>query len=236
MPVTRLLRGPRTTVQTGQAIICAALALEAEIIKREFEGEPWGTNFADISEYIGRAADDGCRGVVSFGVAGGLCPLLRAGDIVVGSEIVGQNETIATDDVWSAWLLSAIPTAVYGPIAGVDVPVIASTSRAELRLRSGALTADMESHVIACLAAANAMRFVALRVVIDAVGRNIPQTAVACVSSDGRTSRWRLGRLLLGRPTDTLDVLKLWADWWPVRKALRTCSDALGASVRAIEL
>src|SRR5579871_3261008 len=118
----------------------------------------------------------------------------------------------------------------------VDVPVITSASRAELRLRSGALTADMESHVIARLAAANALRFVALRVVIDAVGRNVPQTALACVSSDGRTSRWRLTRLLLGRPTDTLDVLKLWADWWPVRKSLLCCCDALGSSVRAIEL
>jgi adenosylhomocysteine nucleosidase len=94
----------------------------------------------------------------------------------------------------------------------------------------------MESHVIARLAAANALRFVALRVVIDAVGRDIPQTALACVSSDGEASRWRLGRVLLGRPFDTLDVVKLWVDWRPARKALLNCSHVLGASVRALEL
>lgn len=236
MPVTRLLRGPRTVAQTGRAIICAALALEAEIVERHFEREAWGTDVSDLSEFIGRAASDGCRGIVSYGLAGGLCPDLRSGDIVVGSQVVGRNGSIPTDDIWSAWLLSTIPTAVYGPIAGIDIPISASSSRGELRLRSNALAVDTESHIIANLAAANALRFVALRVVIDKVNRNIPPTALACVSSDGETSRWRLSRLLLGRPSDTLDVMKLCADWWLARRALLHCTEVLGASVRAIEL
>lgn len=217
-------------------MICAALAVEAELVARHFEQEAWGPGFDDLSGFVARAAIDGCRGIVSYGVAGGLGPDLRSGDIVVGSEIVGPNGSIPTDDVWSAWLLSAMPTAVYGPIAGIDFPISARDSRSELQRRSGALAVDMESHLIAQLAVANAMRFVALRVVIDAAGRNIPPTALACVSSDGDTSRWRLSRLLLGRPSDTLDVIKLSADWWLARKALLYCSEMLGASVRGIEL
>ena len=217
-------------------MICAALAVEAKLVARHFEQEAWGPGFAGLSDFIGRAVIDGCSGIVSYGVAGGLCPDLRSGDIVVGSEIAGPNGSIPTDDAWSAWLLSAIPTAVYGPIAGIDFPITARESRGELRLRSGALAVDMESHLIARLAAANGMRFVAVRVVIDAAGRNIPPTALACVSGDGETSRWRLSRLLLGRPSDTLDVIKLSTDWWLARKALLYCSEALGASVRAIEL
>jgi hypothetical protein len=145
-------------------MICAALAVEAELVARHFEQEAWGPGFDDLSGFVARAAIDGCRGIVSYGVV------------------------------------------------------------------------DMESHLIAQLAVANAMRFVALRVVIDAAGRNIPPTALACVSSDGDTSRWRLSRLLLGRPSDTLDVIKLSADWWLARKALLYCSEMLGASVRGIEL
>ena len=236
MPIIRLLRGPRTVPQAGRAIVCAALALEAELIGRQFEAETWGPGTGGLPEYIARAADDGCRGLVSYGVAGGLCPDLRSGDIVVGSEIIGPNASIPTDDIWSAWLLSAIPTSVYGPIAGIDIPVSADTSRGALRLRSGALVADMESHVIAGLAAANGLRLVALRVVIDAAGRNVPPTALACISADGEISRWRLSRLLLGRPSDTLDIFKLWADWWLARKALLHCSDVLSASVSAMEL
>ena len=217
-------------------MICAALAIEAELVARYFKQEAWVAGFADLSEFIARAAMDGCRGIVSYGVSGGLWPDLRSGDIVVGSEIIGLNGNALTDDVWSAWLLSAIPTAIYGPIAGIDLPVSARASRGELRLRSGALAVDMESHLIAGLAAANSMRFIAVRVIIDAAGRNIPPTAVACISSDGETSRWRLSRLLLGRPSDALDVIKLSADWWLARKALLYSAEVLGASVRAIEL
>lgn len=217
-------------------MICAALAIEAELVARHFEQEAWGPGFADLSEFIARAAADDCRGIVSFGVAGGLSPDLRSGDIVVGSEIVAPNGSIATDDIWSAWLLSTIPTAVYGPIAGIDFPVSARASRSELERRSGALVVDMESHLIARLAAANAMRFVALRVVIDAAGRDIPPAALACVSMDGQTSRWRLSRLLLGRPWDTLDIIRLSADWWVARRSLVYCSEVLGASVHAIGL
>jgi adenosylhomocysteine nucleosidase len=217
-------------------MICAALAVEAELVARHFEREAWGPGFADLSQFIQRAAEEGCRGIVSYGLAGGLCPDLRSGDIVVGSEIVGPDGNIATDDLWSAWLLSEIPTAVYGPIVGIDSPISARASRSELRLRSGALAVDMESHLIARLAAASGMRFVALRVVIDAADRNVPPTAIACVSSDGETSRWRLSRLLLARPSDALDVLKLSVDWWVARKALLNCSEVLGGSVRAIDL
>ena len=220
----------------GRAIVCAALGLEAEIAERQFEREAWATDVASLPELIGRAANDGCRGLVSYGVAGGLGPDLRSGDIVVASAIIGQSERSPTDDIWSAWLLSAIPAAVYGPISGVDVPIPAGASRSELGRRSGALVADMESHVIARLAAASALRFVAVRVVIDAAGRNVPPTALACVSSGGETSRWRLSRLLLGRPSDTIDMMKLWADWWLARKALLQCSDALVASMCVLDL
>ncbi|WP_407150600.1 hypothetical protein [Bradyrhizobium sp. ORS 86] len=236
MAITRVHRSPRTVAEAGQAIVCAGLAIEAEMVGRHFKKEAWGPGSADLSEFIEHAAADGCRGIVSYGVAGALSPDLRSGEIVVGSEIIASTGSIMTDDVWSAWLLSAIPTAVYGPIVGIDVPILACASRSELQRQTGALIADMESHLIARLAAANSMRFVALRVVIDAAGRNVPPTALACLSSDGETSRWQLSCSLLGRPSDTLDVIKLSADWWLARKALRDCSEVLGSSVRAIQL
>ena len=236
MTITTLFQAARTAAQTGQAIICAALALEADIAERQFERQINGLDTADLSNIIGRAVAEGCRGIVSYGLAGALCSDLRAGDIVVGSEIVGSDGRIPTDDFWSAWLLSAIPRAVYGPIAGVDIPIGASAARYELRLRSRALAVDMESHVIARLAAAHALRFIALRVVIDGAGRNIPAAALGCLSDAGEVCGWRLARLLLGRPSDAINVIRLGADWWPARKGLLSCAEALGASVREVGL
>jgi hypothetical protein len=236
MPVTKLLMSPETAPQHQRAVICVSLALEAEIVGRQFGAEIDKSNLADLSEIASWAAVAGCRSLVSFGLAGGLAPDLHAGDVVIASGIVGVDGHFPTDANWSGWLLTAIPTAVYAPIAGVDSAITARAQRRELGLRSGALVVDMESHLIGRLAAKHMMRFVAIRVVIDAVDRNVPGAALACVSASGETRMSTLGRLLLKRPADTLDVLRLWADWLPARRALVKCCDVLSASVGQIDV
>jgi adenosylhomocysteine nucleosidase len=231
MPVTRLLKGPERAAEHRQAIICVGLALEAEIIMSQFWAEIAGSNCAELSEIARLASGVGCRSIVSFGLAGGLSPELRSGDVVIASGIVGRNGSFATDDAWSGWLLSAIPTARYAPIAGVDSVIAARPKRRELGIRSGALVADMESHIIGQFAAKHQMRFVAVRVVIESIHRKIPRAALACVSASGETRRSTLGRALLGRPAETLDVLRLWADWMTARKALVNCCEILSASI-----
>jgi hypothetical protein len=156
---------------------------------------------------------------------------LRPGDVVIASNVLGRNGNFSTDDGWTAWLLGAIPQALYAPIAGVDSAIAAKAQRRELGRRSGALAVDMESHIIGEFAAKHTMRFVAIRVVIDTVDRRIPQAALACVSSNGETRMAALGRLLVERPADTLDVLRLWADWLSARRALINCCEILSASV-----
>lgn len=236
MPVTRLLRGPTSAAAGCQAVVCVGLALEAEIVAERFRAEIGGSDLTDVPFVLGRAIGTDCRAIVSFGLAGGLSPQLRAGDIVIASSIVGQNGNFATDDVWSGWLLTAIPTAFYAPIAGVDLAVVASAQRLEIGGRMGALAVDMESHLVGQFAARHLMRFVTVRVVIDTVNRCIPETALACLSSNGETRRSKLGRLLLARPTDTLDVVRLWADWLSARQALAHACEILSASVREIGL
>ncbi|MBU6462569.1 MAG: hypothetical protein KGL35_06310 [Bradyrhizobium sp.] len=221
--------------ESRQAIVCVGLALEAKIAARQFRRERGALNLTDFSGE-GCAAVSDCRAIVSFGLAGGLSPELRAGDIVIASCVVGRNGSFATDDVWSERLLTAIPTAFYAPILGVESPLGVSAERRELGVRAGALAVDMESHIVGQVASRNLMRFVAVRVVIDTVERDIPQAAVACLSNNGETRMSRLGCLLLERPTDTLDVLRLCANWLLAREALVNCCEVLSASVRQIGL
>jgi adenosylhomocysteine nucleosidase len=236
MPVTRLLRGPLSAAEGCQAVICVGLGLEAEIVAKRFTQEIGGADLAEGRAVLDRVADAGCRAIVSFGLAGGLSPELRAGDIVIASSVVGHNGEFATDDVWSGWLLTAIPTAFYARIAGVDLAVASSAQRLELSGRVGALAVDMESHLIGQIAARHLMRFVAVRVVVDAVNRNIPETALTCLSRTGEARRSELGRRLAARPRDTLDILRLWADWLSARRALANACEILSASVGQIGL
>ncbi|WP_024508621.1 hypothetical protein [Bradyrhizobium sp. ARR65] len=232
MPVTRLLKGPGdNAAENGQAIICVGLALEAEILISEFPGEIGGGQPADLGTVLDGATAASCKGVVSFGLAGGLSPELGSGDVVIASGVVGRNGSFSTDDAWSGWLLSAIPRALYAPIAGVDAAIVPRTQRRELGMRSGALAVDMESHLVAQFATRHGMRFVAVRVVIDSMHRKIPRAALACLSSTGEARMSALGRCLLKRPADTLDVMRLCMDWLPARKALVNCCDILSASV-----
>ena len=234
MAVTKLLRGPQSVARSGQAIICVGLELEANVAARRFQ--IGSSSLADEVTGIGdRAVIADCRGLVSFGVAGGLSSELRSGDVIVASQIVTKNRIFATDDLWSAWLLSAIPNSIYAPLAGLDAAVLAGAARADLGASSGAVAIDTESHTVAEFATRHGMRCVSLRIVIDATHRNVPPVAVACISNDGATEIRQLGRLLLARPADVLDVLLLWIDWLSARKSLIRCCEALDRSVGELE-
>src|SRR5581483_8958389 len=128
-------------------------------------------------------------------------------------------------------LISAIPAARYAPLAGVDSAITVKAQRSELEARSGAVAVDMESHTIGRHAAAHGLRFVAIRIVIDTAEHRIPRAALECVSSGDETKVSRLVWLLLARPAETFDVLRLAAAWPPARKALVECCQVLGASV-----
>jgi adenosylhomocysteine nucleosidase len=235
MAVTKLLRGPGAVAKAGQAIICVGLELEANIASRRFQ-----IGFSGLADELtglgDRAVGADCKGLVSFGVAGGLSNELRSGDVIVASQIVTNNRIFTTDDLWSAWLLSAIPNSIYAPLAGLDAAVLAGAARAELGACSGAVAIDTESHTVAGYAARHGMPFVSLRIIIDGTHRNVPPAALACISNDGATEMRQLGRLLLARPADILDVMLLWVDWLSARKSLIACCEALDRSVGELEL
>src|ERR1700727_2021953 len=77
----------------------------------------------DLGNVIASAVRQGYRGVISFGVAGGLAAHLRTGDWVVASAVLDAQVPHATDAAWSSSLVATIPGATYAPILGVDAPV-----------------------------------------------------------------------------------------------------------------
>src|ERR1700761_864513 len=81
------------------------------------------------------------RGVISFGVAGGLCPSLKSGDVVVATEVM------AGDSRWLAGLAlseeliagTGVGRVVQGGLAGVEEVVAAQAGKAALHLETGAI-------------------------------------------------------------------------------------------------
>jgi len=182
-----------------------------------------GRNLVEaLSQTIGAACDgpQGCCGIVSFGVAGGLAPDLRPGTCVVGSAVLSDALSIPTDGDWSQKLLQALPQAVHGPILGVAAPVARPEAKRALYATTGAIAVDMESHVVARTSAEYGLPMVAVRVITDPALRALPQSAIAAIRANGTTDIPALIRSVLKRPSELPALMRTALDAWAARAML----------------
>lgn len=163
------------------------------------------------------AARHGYRGIISFGVAGGLASGLRPGDWIVGSAIVEPEATRATDAAWSRKLCDTIEGARYAPIIGVDAPIAEPATKRELHRTTGAAAVDMESHVVARLAAAHGLAFAALRVIVDPADRAIPRAALMGMGKGARADGTAVLRDLVARPSQLSRLVRISLDAYIAR-------------------
>ena len=186
----------------------------------------------DLANVIDGAVRQGYRGVISFGVAGGLAANLRTGDWVVASTVLDAHVPHATDAVWSSSLVATIPGATYAPILGVDAPVAEPAMKRQLHMTTGACAVDMESHRVVRLAAAHGLAFAAVRVIIDPAERTIPPAALLGMRADGSANAWAVLRDLAVRPSQFLSLVRLAVDSFAARAELLRVRRLLGPHFR----
>lgn len=182
---------------------------------------------------LARALDirlmQGCAGVISFGVAGGLDPTLPPGTIIIATAVRSGQTSYSTAPYWTAALRRALPNAVCGLLAGSDTPVLTVADKTALHEAHGALAVDMESHIAARAAQAHGIPFAALRVVIDPADRPVPPLAVAGMAADGSTDVGAIVRGLLKAPHQIGGLLRLGRDASAAKTALSAARHAVGA-------
>jgi adenosylhomocysteine nucleosidase len=191
---------------------------------------------SDIAGPLNDAVRRGCRSIVSFGVAGGLSPKLRAGDWIIASSIVDAETRHETDAEWSRRLRNAVPRARFAPVAGTDVPVSHPSAKREWHARTGAAAVDMESHLVARIAAEHGLPFAAVRVVVDPAHRTVPQAALAGMRSDGATDASAVLRALVAAPSQTLCLMRVAVDAFLARLALQRGRRMLGPGFGLFEV
>ncbi|WP_072628607.1 phosphorylase [Pandoraea thiooxydans] len=181
-----------------------------------------------LAEMLEAALAQGCRGVVSFGTAGGLVDALRPGTWVVARRVLSETECFETDEDWSRALCRALPGASYGDLAGVASPVVQAQAKHALHQASGAVAADMESHIVGRLAAQRGLPFAVCRVVIDPAERSLPEAALAGLRADGSTDVWAVLRSLARHPGQFPGLLRLAGDARRARRAMIAGRRSLG--------
>lgn len=151
-----------------------------------------GAPFAE--QIVADAKVAGAKGIVSFGVCGGLDPALPAGSVILPQTILAPAE-IPVDLVWRDRLqkvLAAQYDITARSILTVKEAVTRVEKKAELFAQTGACAVDMESGILAIEAAKHSLPFIAVRVVHDPAAQNIPAAFADIVKPDGQIDVWKL--------------------------------------------
>ena len=168
---------------------------------------------------------EGCAGLLSIGMAGGLAPGLEPGSVVVPDDVIAPGgERFETDKAWRERLRAALGQSMEvsaAPLLGSDGLVASPEAKKNLNRDTDAVAVDMESHAVAQAAGEGGIPFLVLRVIADPAGRAVPEWIVRGVGAGGAPGPGRLLAGLLLRPWDVGTVIGLAGD---SRKALRVLS------------
>lgn len=161
-----------------------------------------GGDSARLSRALKAAIGRGACGIISFGIAGGLQPGLAPGAWLVARAVVVGEERFVADPAWAAALRQALPGAEFADLAGVDLPVAQSGGKRALQEATGAAAVDMESHLVARIAAAHGLPFAGFRVIADPAERSLPAAALVGMKADGTTDVPAVLRALVAAPAE----------------------------------
>ena len=164
-----------------------------------------------------RLVSGGVTALISFGLAGGLDPALRAGSLLVPRAIVTNEQHLLTDPELSERL------------GGVSVPlllgardVVASVAaKRALFAATGAAAVDLESGAVAGVAAEHGLPFAVLRAICDPAERDLPPAALIALDRHGVIGLARVLGSILAHPAQVAGLLALARDAAAARRALR---------------
>ena len=126
-------------------IVVTGMAFEAGIAAGP--GVVVVTGGAANTDVISAAVQRGCRGIISFGIAGGLTPDLKPGACIVARSIVTGDRKYHSHREWFDRLRSAIPGSIYADIAGAEAPVCSPGDKRKMAVATGAVAVDMDLRV-----------------------------------------------------------------------------------------
>lgn len=165
----------------GHVVAVVGLAREAAVLRGlEVVTVAGGGAPERLASELNEAVQ-GADGIISFGMAGALDPALQVGDWVIG-ERVGENRC---DPAWVEALSRRLPGARIGPIHADGRLISEPADKLDLHQASGALAADMESHVVARIAAQAGMPFAVLRCISDEAEAALPPAIALAMKPGG---------------------------------------------------
>lgn len=172
---------------------------------------------------------DGAPALLSFGIAGALAPPLASGTLLLPRTVIEESGIRhPVDGVWrsrvEAVLAGAGLRVESGDMLGAAQAADTAERKAALFRSTGAVAIDLESHLIAQVAAQARRPFLVLRAVADPALRTLPPAAVNGLDENGAPALGRVLASVLRHPGQVPALLRLAGD---TRCALSALSSAL---------
>ena len=199
---------------------------------------PRGISYACAGGRPSRAYDEarrllreGAAGLLSFGIAGGLDPALKPGDLVIGSAVVVDETLQPWVGFWQEGLVNALPGAKSGVVVGAAEAVTYPVAKASLHRRWHALAVDLESAAVARACTEAGKPFAVLRAIADPATRAIPPSALAGLTESGHMNPFAVVRGALARPGDVPGLVRLGREARVALRALAGAARRLGPTL-----
>lgn len=170
-------------------------------------------------------------GILSFGLAGGLAPDLKPGDVVLATHVAAGDTHYGVTLDWLDTMTAKLAGAVRvhtGLVAGVNRVLTKSADKAAMHAISGALAVDMELHVAAAYAQRHGLPFAALRAIGDPATRSLPDIAANALTPDGNVDLPKVIAGVLRRPGQIPALIAAGIDSERAFASLRRCRRLLG--------
>ncbi len=165
------------------------------------------------------------RWIISAGFAGGLDPSLARNDLVIPHEVLDLGGNLVAIDRSIPDLRGVTRTAAR--LLTVDRLIARPAEKADLRQLHAADLIDMETSAVAALARDRSLRFLAIRVISDDAGAELPAEVARLLVHSGS---YRMGvalRAVWHRPS----VLK---DFWTLHARALESSDRLATCIQRV--
>jgi adenosylhomocysteine nucleosidase len=199
-------------MQPPATVLCTSgLAVEAKIARAAGFSVVIGAADRDRTAALVATAAAQTDWLVSFGIAGGLSPELKAGTVIVSGEVVSERcrWSVAPSHRRQLTEFARSIGAMEGTVFGASAILATKAEKKRAWTMTRSLAVDLESEIVARTASALGLPFIVLRAIADTAHRELPPASLVPLGADGRPRVTRVFASMMRRPSQFAEVFGL---------------------------
>lgn len=179
------------------------------------------------AELVRHMVRQGVTRLVSFGLAGALAPEMEAGDLVLGATVVSARGAWEVDSGWNMKMMNHLDAYHCAPVYGSDKLFTSPKMKQGCMVRTGCMAVDMESHIVAEIAARAKLPFNIVRAIADTSDMALPPAALVPLGPDGRIDLRGIFQSIKKEPKQLPELIRLGRYTARANKALKRAVAAM---------